>query len=178
MIDKSKLVNLYGNPRLRDLFIDFATDDQGRKDAVYTLKYYDLEQDGKIYFSLYQLFMAQEDLTEWEFANKHLLGWDHWERLSALKAIKDYVEIWRRDLEQKIKSRAFKVIMQEAEEAGKNAFEANKLLLTGKWKELAKSVTESKRGRPSKAEVEGRAQEELNTHKALMEDMKRLGLDS
>lgn len=178
MIDKKLLVNHLGNPKLKDLFIDFLTSDA--EEAVYTLKYQDIERDGKTYISLYRLYITAEDLTEWEFAAEHLLGWDHWERLSSLSAFKEHVEVWRRDLEQKIKSRAFKAILQEADEAGKNAFEANKLLLNGKWKELAnKAVGERpQRGRPSKVEIEGRTQEELSAHKTLIEDMKRLGLDS
>lgn len=140
--------------------------------------YYTLEREDKGEIkSLYKLYMECEDLTEWSFADKYLLGWEHWEKLLGNAKVLKQVELWRRDLEQKLKSRAFQEIMLEAQEGGKNAFEANKILLNGKWKEQIK-VDTSKRGRPSKAEIDSKTQAILDQNKSLEETYKRLGLDS
>lgn len=167
MIEKSRLISEYGRPKLYDLFIE------DNPTGPYTYAPLD-SQDGAI--SLYRLFMEEEDLTEWSFANKHLLGWDHWEKLQNVRLLRPIVESWRRDLEQKLKSRAFKEIQLIASEGGKNSFEANKIILNGKWKELVQSVAAS-RGRPGKQEVDKKLQEELDLHKQVNEDLKRMGLN-
>lgn len=165
MIDKSKLLSEYGRPRLYDIFVE------DNPTGPYTYAPLDTKAGA---ISLYRLYMESEDLTEWSFANTHLLGWDHWEKISNLKQVRPLVEIWRKDLEQKIKSRAFKLIQQEADEGGKNSFEANKILLNGKWKEVVQSSNQ--RGRPSKQLVDQKAQEELDATMRVNDDLKRLGL--
>ncbi len=141
-------------------------------DPVYTLSREDTDLP-----SLYKLYMATEDLTEWEFADKYLAGWEHWELLQNNQKFRKVLDGWRKDLEQKLKSRAFKEIQLIAQEGGKNSFEANKLLLTGKWKEVIANVGTNPRGRPSKKEIDALAQEELEASKSIKDDLKRLGID-
>lgn len=152
------------------LFVEWATRREDTR-PVYTLA----KEDGELP-SLYKLYMSCEDLTEWEFADKYLAGWDHLEYLQQnLKFIK-ILDSWRKDLEQKLKSRAFRAIQLIAEEGGKNSFEANKLLLTGKWKEVVEKAGNA-RGRPSKRELDKIANEEYESTKSIRDDLKRLGID-
>lgn len=153
------------------LFIDFSQYRDTVTPPVYTLQ----KEDGELP-SLYKLYMECEDLTEWEFANKHLAGWDHFEVLLTSSKFVKHLDKWRRDLEQKLKSKAFKALQLIAEEGGKNSFEANKLILNGKWKEATETI-KAPRGRPSKRELDKIANEEHEATKSIREDLKRLGID-
>lgn len=169
----SKYYNSNGTLKGVDsLFIDYAQWKEPSTPPVYTLQ----REDGE-YPSLYKLYMSTEDLTEWDFADKYLAGWEHWELLQNNQKFQKVLAGWRKDLEQKLKSRAFKTIQLIAEEGGKNSFEANKLLLTGKWKETISNVGVNPRGRPSKKEVDALAQEEFEASKSIRDDLKRLGID-
>lgn len=131
--------------------------------VVYTLKDQDDAERGLK--SLYRLYLATEDLTEWEFATTHLGGWEHWELLCKAGWFKPYLSRWRKELELKIKSRALKALMDEALAGGKTGFSANKFLVEKGWVERV----DGKRGRPTKEEVK----QELN-QKDLNEALERM----
>lgn len=143
--------------------------------ALYTLKDRDHTKDGRKYPSLYKLYLACEDLTEYSFAEKYLDGWDHWCKLCAAEWFKPYVQRWRTELELKIKSRALKNIQAEAAGQTKSSFNANKWLAEKGW--MDKTTEPSRRGRPSKDEINRLAQEELQNNKDVQNDLKRLGLN-
>lgn len=144
-IDKSKLKDTSGRPLTQSLFLEVNYTDY----AVYTLKDEDYEYKGKLYPSLKRLYLNEEDPSEYMFASKYLLGWQHWKRLCENKIIKKHVEEWREELELKLKSRAVKdMINLCGSENG--SFQAAKWLAEKGWdKRLA--------GRPSKAEIERHA---------------------
>ena len=161
------------------LFLENTVDRDRAMVAAYTLNREDVTINSIVYPSLYKLYMSCEDLTEWEFADKYLAGWEHLEKLQTNKKFVPILDSWRKDLEQKLKSRAFRAIQLIAEEGGKNSFEANKLILTGKWKEIVNSTVTSSpgRGRPSKRELDKLANEEYEASKSIREDLKRLGIE-
>lgn len=129
----------------RGLFLETSYMDQSG--VIYTLKDEDdLERNLP---SLYKLYMACEDLTEYEFAVTHLGGWEHWQLIAESAFFKPYVTKWRKELEIKIKSRALKALMDEALAGGKTGFSANKFLIEKGWVERPSG----KRGRPSKEEI-------------------------
>lgn len=163
MIDKSKLVDSMGRPLTQSLFLEVGYSDY----AVYTLKEYDYPYKGKHYPSLKRLFLAEEDPTEWAFADKHLLGWQHWKRLCENKILAKHFEEWREELELKIRSQAVRDMMSLcASESGN--FSAAKFLADRGWEKRGA-------GRPSKAEKEKamRIKERVEEDFAL--DIKRLG---
>lgn len=142
MIEKDKLLDTMGRPLTQSLFLEIGYSEY----AVYTLKEYDYPYKGKLYPSLKRLFLKEEDPTEWSFAEKHLLGWQHWKRLCDNKILAKHFEEWREELELKVRSQAVRDMMNLcASESGN--FSAAKYLADRGWEKRAA-------GRPSNAEKE------------------------
>ncbi len=125
--------------------------------------------------SLYQLYMAYDDPTEYEFANSELGGWDHWLEISKMKWFEDeYLRHWRLEKEIKLKSKAFRKVMDTASGTSNMAYAANKLLL-----DLLGPKNDSPgRGRPSKDEVNKAAKNIAERSLVLDEDFNRIVLNS
>lgn len=116
--------------------------------ARYTLK--DVEHQGLP--SLYQLYMAMEDIIEYDFAKAYLASWSHWERLCQCSWFQPYIAAWRHELAVKIKAHAVREIRREAESLGKNAYQANKWLVDKGW--VGQEAGSTRRvGRPKKEEI-------------------------
>jgi hypothetical protein len=146
---------------LRELFFETTTADKTW--VLYTLK--DREHEG--FPSLYLAYMAMEDLTEYEFANKYLEGWEHWVMLTNCAWFKPYVERWRKELDLKIKARYLKGIKQEAASGSRNALGAMKYLLERGWE------PKEKHPKISKEDV---LKEEKKLEETLQEQAERVGL--
>lgn len=139
-IEKEKMKDSMGRPITQSLFLELGYTDM----AIFTLKDEDYEYNGKIYPALKRLYLEFEDVTEYEFANTYLLGWQHWKRLCDNKAIRKHVEEWREELEFKMRSRGVKSLLISANSGN---FQAAKFFVDKGWdKRIA--------GRPSKAELE------------------------
>ena len=141
----NKFRSSIGSRYLKGLFYEEGSP-LNKDSFLYTLK----DKDTKGYPSLYRLYMEKEDLTEWEFANEYLDGFEHWEMLCACNWFKPYVERWRRELELKLRARALSAIRDEATSESKNSYYANKFLLEGGWKEKSSTSNDRGRGRPKK----------------------------
>jgi hypothetical protein len=150
---------------LRAIFFETTLAD--KTGVLYTLK----NEDHEGFPSLYRLYMEANDPTEFSFAEEHLDGWAHWEALCACSWFKPYVERWRKELALRIKSQALKRIALEAKSTSKNAFSANKFLVSEGWLPPTEG---SKRGRPSKKEIEDTKNEILSQDKELNEILQRL----
>jgi hypothetical protein len=133
---------------LKGLFYETTLAD--KSSVVYTLK----DHDHQGYPSLYRLYMAEKDPTEYRFANNHLGSWSHWTELCGCSWFDPYVSRWRHELELYIKSEALVKLFEEAENTlGKNSFNANKYLLEKGWVEKEKAT----KGRPSKQDIKNEA---------------------
>lgn len=162
MVEKEKLVDSMGRPLTQSLFLEIGYSDY----AVYTLKEYDYPYKGKHYPSLKRLFLLEEDPTEYAFAEKHLLGWQHWKRLCENKAIAKHIEEWREELELKIRSQAVRDMMNMcASESGN--YSAAKFLADRGWEKRAA-------GRPSKAEKDKHLRIEEKIEEEFAADVRRL----
>lgn len=161
MIDKNLLKASNGVPLTQGLFLEI----QYGEFAVFTLKDDDYEYNGKTYPSLKKLYLEMEDVVEYEFATKYLLGWTHWQRMCANKQLLKHIEEWREELELKLRSKAIKAMRDKVNtEQGINA---------AKW--LAEKGWDKKGvGRPNKQqeEREKRIQEKLDADWA--EDLHRI----
>lgn len=168
MIDKSKLVDTMGRPLTQSLFLEVTYSEY----AVYTLKEFDYEYKDKIYPSLKKLYLKEEDPTEYTFAEKHLLGWQHWKRLCENKVLRKHIEEWREELELKIRSQAIRDMVNLCASENGN-FSAAKFLADRGWEKRGA-------GRPSKAEqerhnrIEDRIQEEFAADVARMSDFRKI----
>lgn len=77
-------------------------------------------------------------------------------------------------MEIKIRSAALRKVREEAALEGKNQYSANKTLLEGKWVEKSGG---SKRGRPTKDDVNKAAVIEAERKKRVNEDFERMNLN-
>lgn len=167
MIEKSRLVDTMGRPLTQSLFLEIGYSEY----AVYTLKEFDYEYKDKLYPSLKKLYLKEEDPTEYVFAEKHLLGWQHWKRLCENKLVRKHVDEWREELELKIRSQAIRDMMSLCASENGN-FSAAKFLADRGWEKRAA-------GRPSKAEkerqdrIEDRIQAEFAADVARLADFRK-----
>lgn len=121
--------------------------------------------------SLYKLYLAAEDPSEYFFANEYLGGWDHWQRLSKATFFLPYITSWRKELEVLIKAKALQKLLSVANNPNhKSSYEANKLLL----KEGYKEREGSKRGRPTKDEVHKEANRIATEEERISADAERV----
>lgn len=173
------LKNSMGNHYRKSLFYEM----RGPGEATYTLKDRDHQVEvtlpsgevkSKLYLSLYRLYMELGDLTEYQFANKYLDGWSQWCKLLEANWFKPFISRWRTELELKFKAEALQRVIEEARDGGKNTFSANKFLIEKGW--IDKAAEETRRGRPSKADIARAAAEQAFSHHQVDEDYKRLEL--
>lgn len=141
---------------------------------VYTLQ--DEDIDG--YKSLYRLYMEEEDITEFVFANKYLANNFHWEKLCNVEFFKPYVERWRKELRLKLKARALEAIVKESKDPNsKNYYVAAKYLAEQAYDNNAES-RRAKAGRKSKQDIREEAERlnssNLTDKNQIMEDAERL----
>lgn len=140
--NKEAMVDDLGRSLTQMLFLELG---YNYDKAIYSLKEYHHTADGVLYPSLKLLYLQEEDVTEYEFANRYLLGWKHWQRICANKALAPHVEEWRVELELKIRAQAIRDVMGQCA-AGQGGFQAARWLADRGW---AKRPA----GRPSKEDI-------------------------
>lgn len=167
-VDKAKLLDDGGRPLTQALFLEL---NYNEKYALYTLKEQDHVWNGNTYPSLKRLYLATEDPTEYEFATKYLLSWNHWKRICENKVLGRYIAEWREELEIKLRSRAIRDIQSLCESENGN-YQAAKFLADRGWDKRPA-------GRPSKEEQEKRAaiaqhiEDEFTTDVARMDNYRK-----
>ena len=118
-----------------------------------------------MYISLKKRYLEMEDLTEYDFANRWFVSWSHWQTALKTAFIRKEVEQWREELEVKYRAKGLRSIIDSAE---KGNYNAAKCLLDKGWL--------PKRGRPTKAEIEGEKRKAAQIKDELDEDLERIGL--
>jgi hypothetical protein len=172
IIDRSKLKGRLDRYLLKSLFYEYRFErgpsDRGtgkQNDYVYTLSDEDHENGTP---SLYKIYMAMEDITEYEFANYCFTGWEHWTTLCNCSWFKPYINRWRTELELKLKAQAIRRIRDEAEFGGKNSYQANKWVVDRGW------IEGDRKGRPTKQQIKEEAAARAAEINRIEEDLKRL----
>ena len=169
LIDKSKLVNANGQKYLRRLFIEQSYQANDRESVSYTLS----DTDHHTYPSLYRLYLEENDPSEYRFAEKYFVNYQHWKLLCDCSWFQPTLFRMREALEQKIQSDLLeKVDSISKDTEHRNQFEAIKLLLSKPWKD--KLAQKGQRGRPSKEEIRGRLKEVAAEEQTLQEEFKRV----
>lgn len=146
-------------------------EDRESMGTAWTLKEDDHHVDGKVYKSMKKVYIAMEDVTEYDFAQATLGSYKHWERLLESPIIRPHIDQWRKELNLKLKARAMKSIIKAATEDEKLSFQAMKYLADNDYLDK-----KGKRGRPSKDEVKAELRREVQTSKTLQDDAARIGL--
>lgn len=163
--DISRFKNKMGFRYLRGLFYETRVLDET---AIYTLKSYDLTVAGTVYPSLYRLYMAANDPTEYTFAVSHLEGWQHWQELSQCTWFQEYRDAWRLELETKLKSESLAKVMLAAKGSTRDAFQANKYLVEKGW------LDKATKGRPNKEAIRKEAVRLATENEQINKDAERL----
>ncbi len=122
--------------------------------------------------SMHRLFVESDDPTEYKFAIEVLGSWHHWCVLKERTWFKPYYEVWRAELDTKLKSRGVEILQAIADSNKPTAANAAKWLAEGGWEQKAKP----KRGRPSKEEIAGERKALAKEDAELADDVERLGL--
>jgi hypothetical protein len=107
---------------------------------------------------------------EYEFAIDTLGSWDHWCKLAndTIPDIKDTIKAWRDELDIKHQALGMKALIHASKDNDAKAVNAAKYLVEKGYI--------SKRGRPSKAEIEGEVRRSARSKKELNDDLERIGL--
>jgi hypothetical protein len=153
-----------GGKYLRALF--FETTGVDKSTVLYTLK----DQEHLGYPSLYQLYMAANDPTEWRFATQHLDGWEHWEQLTACTWFIPYAARWRRELHLRTASESLARVMAEAKTNSRDSFTANRYLIERGWEPKGSS----KGGRPTKDSIRAAAHQLASESHQIDSDFNRI----
>ena len=161
-VNRKQLIDIKGRPLTQSLFLEVGYDPEV---AIYTLKDYDHEYEGKKFPSLKLLYLEMEDLIEYEFSYKYLLGWNHWQRICNNKLFTAKIQEWRKELELKIRSQAVAdIINMTAEE---KSFQAAKWLADKGW-------DKRQAGRPTNEAVEREREMQASLKDEYGADVKRL----
>lgn len=160
----------------RDVFVD----EKGRyktlslfleigynEDALFTLKGYDHEYNGKTYPSLKRLYLESSDPTEYTFATKYLADWDHWQKICANKALALHINKWRYELELKLRAEGVERVLKSARSKGN--WLAAKFLAEKGWEQRTA-------GRPSKEDVDRELKIQTDLQNEFEDDIARLRL--
>ena len=126
MENKSIFKDSMGRYFTKSLF--YETAEKRRYAAIYTLKDYDIERNGKTYLSLKKLYLAEADPTEYLFANKYFHSFEQWERIVNNKMFTRIIDTWRRELELKLRAEGL-LTMREQAHLGKT--DAARFLVNG-----------------------------------------------
>lgn len=163
-MDKKLLTDSSGKPLTQGLFLEIGYGDA----AIYTLKDDDHEYNGRILLSIKKLYLEMEDTTEYEFANKFFLGWSHWQRICNNKVLRKYIDEWRTELDLKLRARAVKLMIEQADGGG---YQAVKWLADRGW-DIKKA------GRPTKEDIESEKKAMAKVESEYGSDVVRLFGDS
>ena len=154
-----------GTPRTQSLFLELRYEVDK---ALYTLKRRDHEYNGKVYPSLYVLYMQIGDITEYEFAKACFEDWTHWKRIRENKLITPHADAWAEELEIKLRSEAIRSMRMQAR--------TDKGGASAKW--LAeRGWADRTMGRPSKDAVAKEAAKQNKIAGMLDADVERMSKD-
>ncbi len=113
-------------------------------------------------------FVELNDPTGYKWAIQYLGSWRHFQELLKAPWFREAFSVWLEELNAKTASEALVRIKEIAEQGGQQALAASKYLVEQGW--------QTKRGRPSKAEVRGELKKAVEMNETTIEDMARIGL--
>lgn len=151
--------------RTNSLFYELKVDGY---DPIFTLYRDHKEYHGKWYYSLHRLFVDYGDISEYNFAMYLLGDWMHWQRLLGNAKIKTVIDDAKIELEAKLRSDMIMGAIDLAKTKGAGQLNAIKYVAEHGW--------ETKRGRPTKAEIERERKINARVRADIEEDAKRLGI--
>ena len=157
--------------RTESLFYEMGRKGATGLEPVFTLK----ERDHKGYLSIRRKYLEIADPTEYKFAQKMFRSWDHWKTLTNSKFFKPHLESMREELRSKLASDRYFEILETAQSSKGTATGVS----ASKW--ISEQFGEpeekkSKRGRPSKQEIENERKRLAREAEDFSDDAERIGL--
>ena len=138
----SKYLSTTGQRLVRQLFIENRN--IGENDlAIYTMHREDEEYGGRLYPSLYRLFMETRDITEARFVSKYLYDWEQWNSLVSSATYRDEISRWRVELKALVLGELVDTLIADAKSNSKSS-KASAKFLVGK-------LSRKEKGRPATA---------------------------
>lgn len=166
-VDKSNMKDSKGAYITQALFWEIM---HNKKFAVFTLGNEVKEAHGMTLIPIRELYLDMEDLTEYEFAREYFVDWRHWQRCLENSKVLREVNGWREELALKIQAKGIRSQIDLAINGGNAG--ASKWLAERGW-----NPQESKRGRPSKKEVERETKRQAFLSQEVEDEYHRLGLN-
>ena len=162
----NQLKDHLGRYRTYSLFIERPSPDM---QPLWSWRDEDQVVNDILYPSLKKIYFSYDHVPgfEYEFAMACFNSWDHWIKLTT-SGLRGIFSEWRNELEIRNKAEAIRMLFKTSKEP--NAAGANAA------KYIAENGFASKRGRPSKDEVEREKKIAAGIDKALEDDVERMGL--
>lgn len=152
--------------RTQSLFLETSYGDQ--EFVQYTLKPRDHKtKDGRSIPSIKRLYLEAEDPTEYNFAYKYFLDWNHWQKIKGNQLIAKHMEGWKDELDVRMAAIGITSMIDMATDAHKPSFQASKFLAHREW-------DKNKPGRPSKEAVAREAKIAAKINEEFGGDLARL----
>ena len=163
----NKFKDVQGRWRIRSLFYEDRLEGY---EPLYTLNSEDREVNGVTYQSLRRIYLEEEHIVgcEYDFANKYLGGWKHWELICKSSYYKSVILEWKEELEIKQKAQHIRKMIMQSYSEGTASFNATKYLLDKGY------IEKDGKGRPKKEDVEKQAKIMAKAEAELADDLARL----
>ena len=117
-------------------------------------------------YSFKRLYLDHRDPQEYLFAQSVLGSWEHWLQLNKRKWFTDRLNVWRKELEIKLRSESVSQLYKKAMSGDVNA---GKFISSQSWKHIYRPP-----GKPSKEHVEAEAKKEAMFKQELSDDYERI----
>lgn len=129
-----------------------------------------IKREGYVCFG--EEYINDADPTGYTTAVRLLGDYGHWKALEGARWFREAKAIWDEELDAKLKAEGLAKIRELSKGDDAKALQAARYLANQEYKEK----NASKRGRPSKEEVEGKLAEDAAEAKRLQEDADRIRL--
>lgn len=158
--------------RTTSLFFESKREADPTLVPIFTLKDFDYTVDGVTYLSLRQIYFSYEHIPnfEYNFAMDVFGSWDIWQKITKC-SIRSVFQEWRDELEIKIKAEAIRRMMAASRSDDAKGVQAAKYLADKGYVEGG-----TRRGRPTKEEVERERKLQAEVKDSLAADMERIGM--
>lgn len=169
-IDRTVFRSTNGNYRMQALFLERQYKEPDKTHCIYTLgKEHRISAQGNYTYSIYQLYLEEEDVTEYEFACKYFADYTHWKRICNCEWFKPFLAEMRESLTLKLKARAIRGIANIAGDGtSKSQLQALRYLADKGY------IDAKAKGRPSKEEVDAVAKELADERERLEDEFNRV----
>lgn len=161
---KSQYTDSVGRFMTRSLFVETILKEQSEKGIIpmYSLT------GVKGYIDVHKMYLDHMDPTGYIFALEAFESWEHFKYLSTISWFRKHLDNWNDEVEVKLRSDGIAALMKTATTEGSRGTTAAKYIADAGWK--------TKRGRPSKDDIEKERKHQAHIKEELNDDAERMNL--